>query len=183
MALILVTALAVLLNSCGGCQTCGKSGRTGDSSTAGAAASTGAAAGPGAEETGAAPSESGTDSLRVEIEMREGGYALLEPVDMTLTVENIACRDLNLTFPTAQRYDFIIRKGKQVVWQWSEGMMFAQVIGRETLEEGESISYDVTWDQTGLESIRPPLGAYSVQGILKTAEEIETREKEFGIVD
>ena len=158
-ALILLVAAAAFLCSCGSCP-CGRKG-----------------------EEGADASLPRPDSLVVEIGVNEGSYAVLEPVIMTLTVRNSAGRDLALTFPTAQRYDFIVRKGKQVVWRWSEGMMFAQVIGRATLGAGESISYEVTWEQAGLEGIKPVLGAYSVQGVLKTSQEIMSEEQVFGIMD
>ena len=168
LVLVLLTAVAVSVYSCGGCQ-CGKK--------------SGEATGSGAAGTTIASDPSAGDTLKVEIGLTERGYALLEPLVMTLTVANVKEEDLTLTFPTAQRYDFIVRKGKQIVWRWSEGMMFAQVIGRETLRAGESLSYEITWDQSGLEDMKPPLGAYSVQGILKTTQEIVSEEQAFGIVD
>ncbi len=172
LALIMLAAVAVSAYSCGGCR-CGK--KSGDATASGAAGTT-IAADP------LAGGISG-DTLKVEVDLAERGYALLEPIVMTLTVANVKGEDLTLTFPTAQRYDFIVRKGKQVVWRWSEGMMFAQVIGRESLRAGDSISYEITWDQSGLEDMKPPLGAYSAQGILKTTREIISEEKDFGIVD
>ncbi len=155
LALIMLAAVAVSAYSCGGCR-CGK--KSGDATASG-------------------------DTLKVEVDLTERGYALLEPLVMTLTVTNVKGKDLILAFPTAQRYDFIVRKGKLVVWRWSEGMMFAQAIGRKTLKAGESVSYEITWDQTGLEDMKPPLGTYSVQGILKTMPEIVSEERVFGIVD
>jgi hypothetical protein len=172
LALIMLVLAAVSLNSCGGCQ-CGK--KSGEATGPGAAGTT-IAADPSVSDTPA-------DTLKVEVDLAERGYALLEPLVMTLTVANVKGEDVTLTFPTAQRYDFVVRKGKQVVWRWSEGMMFAQVIGRETLRAGESVSYEITWDQSGLEDMKPPLGAYSAQGILKTTREIISEEKDFGIVD
>ena len=168
LILILLALAAASLNSCGGCP-CGK--KSSDVSGAYAAG------------TAAVVSTSPGDSLKVELDLTERGYALVEPVVTTLRVTNIKGEDLTLTFPTAQRYDFIVRKGKQTVWVWSEGRMFAQVIGREKLRAGESLSYEITWDQSGLENIRPPLGAYTLQGILKTTQEIASEEREFGIVD
>jgi len=168
LALILLVLAAASLNSCGGCQ-CGK--KSDDAAPSGSAG------------TAIVADPAGGDSLRVEVDLTERGYAMPEPVPMSLTVTNIMERDLTLTFPTAQRYDFIVKKGKQTVWVWSEGMMFAQAIGRETLKAGESVSYEITWDQSGLETIRPPLGAYTAQGILKITQEITSEKREFGIVD
>ena len=165
LVLIVLVLSAASLSSCGGCQ-CGK--KSGDAA---------------APSPGNALQENPGDSLKVEVDLTERGYALVEPVVMTLKVTNIKEEDLTLTFPTAQRYDFVVKKGKQIVWVWSEGRMFAQAIGRETLKAGETFSYEITWDQSGLESIQPPLGAYTVHGILKTTQEIASEEREFGIVD
>ena len=182
LALILLVLTAASLSSCGGCQ-CGK--KSGDAAASGGAgAAIVADASPGADHSsGNAPQKAPGDSLKVEVDLTERGYALPEPVVITLRVTNIKEEDLTLTFPTAQRYDFIVKKGKQIVWVWSEGRMFAQAIGRETLKTGETFSYEVIWDQSGLESIQPPLGTYTVHGILKTTLEIASEEREFGIVD
>jgi hypothetical protein len=176
LALIMMVLAAASLSSCGGCQ-CGK--RSADAprdATAGSDIVT-------SRVEGGSAGGSTADSLTVEVGLTERGYALLEPVVMSLRVTNNKEEDLTLTFPTAQRYDFIVRKGKEIVWIWSEGRMFAQVIGRLTLGAGETVTYDINWDQSGLESMRPPLGAYTVQGILKTMPEIASEEREFGIVD
>jgi hypothetical protein len=172
LALIMLAAVAVSAYSCGGCR-CGK--KSGDATASGAAGTTIAADPLAGDISG--------DTLKVEVDLTERCYALLEPLVMALTVTNVKGKNLTLTFPTAQRYDFIVRKGKLVVWRWSEGMMFAQAIGRKTLKAGESISYEITWDQTGLENMKPPLGTYSVQGVLKTVPEIVSEERVFGIVD
>ena len=102
---------------------------------------------------------------------------------MTLIVENKTGRTLNLTFPTAQRYDFIVRTGKHIVWQWGHERMFAQVVGRFFLAPHDSVTYESTWDQRTLEGTEPRLGTYTVQGILKTAPEIGTDEKTLWIAD
>jgi hypothetical protein len=176
LAVIALILAAASLSSCGGCP-CGKkntdltrSGNAGSGTTTAVA-------------EGGSTSGSSADTVTVEVDITERGYALLEPVVMSLKVTNNRKEDLILTFPTAQRYDFIVEKGKQIVWIWSEGRMFAQAIGRETIGAGETVSYEIVWDQSGLENIRPPLGAYTVQGILKTMPEIASEKHEFGIVD
>jgi hypothetical protein len=178
LVLIVLVVSAVTMNSCGGCQ-CGKS--SGDAAGAGAAGASVVAA--GSRDEGTLPGNVSGDTLMVEVELTERGYALLEPVAMALRVTNMKQEDLTLTFPTAQRFDFIVRKGKEIVWIWSEGRIFAQSIGRKTLGPGETVSYDITWDQSGLENVQPPLGAYTAQGILKTSPEIASGKREFGIVD
>ena len=61
-------------------------------------------------------------------------YSVGEPVIMTLKIFNYAEEDVVFHFNTSQRYDFIIEdeKGNEI-WCWSEGRMFAMVLGEETL--------------------------------------------------
>jgi len=49
------------------------------------------------------------------------------------------------------------------VWRHGAGKMFTQVLGTETLEAGDSVSYEAAWPE-------PPAGSYRVAGTL-TAEE------------
>jgi hypothetical protein len=121
--------------------------------------------------------------LGADIKLNGGGFAMGEPIVMTLEVTNKADRTVTLTFPTAQRYDFIIKKGKQTIWQWSAGRMFAQVVGRYELAPGDTISYEYTWDQTGADGTKPGLGAYTIEGLLMLSPPFRVGPKTFGIVD
>jgi hypothetical protein len=123
------------------------------------------------------------DLLEANISLNEGGYAMGEPVVMTLEVTNKAGRAISLTFPSAQRYDFIVKQGKQTIWQWSAGRMFAQVLGRYELAAGETISYEYTWDQTAADGTKPGLGAYTIEGLLMLSPPFRVGPKTFGIVD
>ena len=158
LALIMLVLAAASLSSCGGCQ-CGKKS--------------------GAIKT--------PDPVRVpvslEVSVDRGSYALVEPVVMTLEVTNTTARELVLEFNSSQQYDFIVRKGKEVVWQWSSGRMFTTALTHETLGIMESITYEVTWDQSGVENMSPPLGAYTVQGVLNTSPEAVSELREFYLVD
>ena len=133
--------------------------------------------------TGATLAASKQDSLEVTVALNEGGYAMLEPVVMTLIVHNPSGDPIDLTFPTAQRYDFVVSKGKRVIWQWGEGRVFAQAVGRHTMEPGDSMRHEFTWDQKATDGTQPPLGRYTVQGILKTEPQRVSRPLTFGIVD
>jgi len=61
-------------------------------------------------------------------------YSVGEPVIMTLRIFNYTGEDIVFHFNTSQRYDFIIKdeEGNEV-WRWSKDMMFAMVLGEETL--------------------------------------------------
>ena len=123
------------------------------------------------------------DSLAVTIELDQGSYAIGEPIKMRLRVTNTTSRSLKLFFPTAQRYDFIVRKGDETLWQWSEGMMFAQVTSTLVLEPDTTITYEATWNQITRDGKALPLGRYTVEGILRTQPEVASEPRIFGIVD
>jgi len=61
-------------------------------------------------------------------------YSVGEPVIMTLKIFNYTEEEVTFHFNTGQRYDFIIEdeEGNEV-WRWSKDMMFAMVLGEETL--------------------------------------------------
>jgi len=61
-------------------------------------------------------------------------YNVGNPIIMTLKVFNYTEEDIVFHFNTSQRYDFIIEdeEGNEI-WRWSKGMMFAMVLGEETL--------------------------------------------------
>jgi hypothetical protein len=138
----------------------------------------------GPAETRREPAEQvGADSVTAYVVLREMGYAALEPVPMKLVVRNETARTLCFTFPTAQRFDFIIGKQREPVWSWSDGRMFAQTRGRLAVAPGESIYYEYTWDGRLAGGKLPRLGRYRARGALMTAPPIETEERQFGIVD
>jgi hypothetical protein len=123
------------------------------------------------------------DSLGVTISLNAGSYAIREHIVMTVTAVNTTERALRLTFPTAQRYDFIVRKDRKPIWRWSDDRMFAQALSRHTIEPGDSIVYEFEWDQANVDGTELNLGRYTVGGILKTLPERASREKTFSIAD
>ena len=63
------------------------------------------------------------------------------PVTWTITVTNDSDRDLKLTFPSGQRADVTLRREGAVVYQWSRGQLFTQVVGHETIPSGGNTAY------------------------------------------
>lgn len=65
----------------------------------------------------------------------------------TLTVTNEGDDPVSLTFGDSQRFDFVVRDAESDTerWRWSEGQMFAQMLGTEELAPGESVEYDAEW--------------------------------------
>ena len=61
-------------------------------------------------------------------------YYVGETIMVTLKIFNYTQEDIAFYFNTSQRYDFIIEdeEGNEI-WRWSQDMMFAMVLGEETL--------------------------------------------------
>jgi hypothetical protein len=98
--------------------------------------------------------------VSVRVAADKAVYAQGEPIQLTLEVVNHGAQPVTLRFPTAQRYDVVVREpqGRQV-WRWSADQMFAQVLGEETLAAaGGRLTYRV--------AVREPLpaGRYAVIG-------------------
>ncbi|MGD9402942.1 MAG: BsuPI-related putative proteinase inhibitor [bacterium] len=132
----------------------------------------------------AAPVEQvGADSVTAYVDLREMGYAALEPIPMKLVVRNETERTLCFTFPTGQRFDFIVTKVKEPVWAWSEERTFAGAVGRLAVAPEDSVVYEHTWDGRLAGGRLPRLGRYWVKGALMTAPPIQTGTRKFAIVD
>jgi len=68
-------------------------------------------------------------------------------VRFTFHMTNTAAAPLELTFPTSQRYDFVVEDAEgQPVWRWSDDRSFLQAITHATLEPGETWTMESTWE-------------------------------------
>jgi Leu/Phe-tRNA-protein transferase len=75
----------------------------------------------------------------------EVGVAASE-VRLALRVTNTSGGVLELTFPTAQRYDFMVEtEDGRELWRWSADRAFAQVVTQARLEPGETWAMEATW--------------------------------------
>jgi surface antigen len=99
----------------------------------------------------------------LELDKQTYQYAQGEPIDMTLRLVNCASQPITRSFPDAQRYDFAakIQDGDEV-WRWSSGMDFAQVLGEETYQPGEQLTFSETWDQVDSEGQQVEPGQYEL---------------------
>jgi len=92
-------------------------------------------------------------------------YAGGESIVMELIVFNRTAENLTFDFGNAQHYDFIIEDTEGTgVWRWSEGRMFAQMLGEETLGPGRA---EVVYTETYAGPLQP--GGYKVIGALISA--------------
>ncbi|HHX94723.1 MAG TPA: LysM peptidoglycan-binding domain-containing protein [Clostridia bacterium] len=92
-------------------------------------------------------------------------YRRNQRVQLQLIKINIGPRPITLTYNTAQRFDFYVRRGiaGPVIWQWSQDRQFAQFIQRVTLAPGAAQIFNAVWDQRTNEGIPVQPGLYTVQ--------------------
>lgn len=60
---------------------------------------------------------------------------------LRLTVENTGRSPVDMQFRSAHTVEFVLKRGGQPVWRWSEGRMFAQMITDIRLPPGEPQSF------------------------------------------
>jgi hypothetical protein len=76
------------------------------------------------------------DSLELTLTTDKPAYRVGEPIELILKLTNRSPQPTVLEFSSSQRYDFEIGE-----WHWSADRMFAQMLGTERLEPGESREY------------------------------------------
>ncbi|MFP4622920.1 MAG: BsuPI-related putative proteinase inhibitor [Gemmatimonadota bacterium] len=82
-------------------------------------------------------------------------------VGLALHVTNSGADPVTFTFPSSQRYDFVISTpAGEEVWRWSEGRFFTQAVTEATLAPGASWSMEAEWDP-GTRT-----GRYTAAGVL-----------------
>lgn len=90
-----------------------------------------------------------------------------EQAEFELYLINNENSPLTFEFPTSQKYEIIVTDAKKKkVYQFSEGMAFAQVFEKITLKPQESIKWRETWDYSS-QGIRVDEGEYTVTAELK----------------
>ncbi len=90
-------------------------------------------------------------------------YAPGDRIRMQMLVRNPTAEAVVLHFPTSQQYDFRVRDPEGgVVWQWSRGQMFAQMLTQKALQPGEEYTVSAEW--TIPADLAP--GLYKVSGWL-----------------
>ena len=99
----------------------------------------------------------------------------------TLKVCNTTSGTVSREFGSSQRYDFEVSQGGDLVWRWSDGQFFTQVVGEETWKGKECKEWSADWDGTTSDGGRAPAGDYTAVGILKTQPELRTAAKSFSL--
>lgn len=91
-----------------------------------------------------------------------------ESMRFDLDVRNRTGQTVNLVFPDAQIYDFVVLDAgsNRVRWRWSDGMAFAQVLTELVFDPLSSKSYSVLWNGVLGDGTQLPPGNYRARGAL-----------------
>ena len=89
-------------------------------------------------------------------------------VTFTVTVTNDTTKALDLTFPTGQRADVTLSKDGSVVYQWSRGMMFTQMVGHERVSAGGNQAFTLQAD-----NFDAPAGTYSLHAVVTSSNHMD----------
>src|SRR5919198_3390339 len=86
--------------------------------------------------------------LTLTLLLGTGRFKSGEPVPIEFHARYDGPGSLVLTFPTAQRFDIEIESAQgETAWRWSEGQMFAQLVGQvELTPDRRELRYTVTMD-------------------------------------
>ena len=88
-------------------------------------------------------------------------YTAGEPIMMAFKIFNYTEEEIIFHFNTSQRYDFVIEdEERNEVWRWSEDMMFAMMLGEESLR---STNTEIIYTAEFTDKLSP--GYYKVTGI------------------
>jgi hypothetical protein len=113
---------------------------------------------------GNATSEERNMNYGISLTTDKMSYSIGEPIKMILKIFNYTEEDIAFHFNTAQRHDFIIEDDEgSEIWRWSEGRMFAQMLGEEIL--GPS-NLEIIYKAEYKDKLIP--GYYKITGIFVT---------------
>ena len=106
------------------------------------------------------PGEGAPQELAASLDAKVRG----DTVVFTLHLSNPTTSPVVLTFPSGQRFDFVVGSlTGEVLWTWSASRSFIQSVGEVTLRPGETTDFEAAW-----ESARA--GEYSVTGIVTSSD-------------
>lgn len=111
------------------------------------------------------------DSLRIVVSADRDVYSRGDSITITLTVRNELRHPVVFEFASGQRFEVLIRNSLgETLWRWSEGKAFIQMLGREQLEPGSSLTYEAQFDGV------LPAGRYTAVGsVVSTNLPLEAR--------
>lgn len=113
--------------------------------------------------------------LKLTVETNKAAYSSKEPIQFTLVLANPTKQAITLTFASGQKYEVILHRtsgGKtlpELVWRWSYGMMFTQMVTMTSLDPGKSLKYTVKFSpEEGAKPSPLAAGSYLAEGTITT---------------
>jgi hypothetical protein len=135
-----------------------------------------------ADTAAAAPAQAGSNPKSpLEATLTVGDAMIGRGKTFTLKVCNATSGVVNREFGSSQRYDFEVTRRGELVWRWSDGQFFTQVIGEESWKAKECKEWSDAWDGSTSDGGRAPAGDYKAVGILKSQPELRTAAKSFSL--
>lgn len=116
------------------------------------------ASGPGSAQ--------GPSVLEVTVEAPDRPVGPGERATFVLRVCNPTSEDAVATFSDGQRYDFEVRRGDRLVWRWSDGRVFPQVLGSQRWGPDECRTWSAEWSGNDGSGNPQGPGTYEVTGVL-----------------
>jgi hypothetical protein len=100
-----------------------------------------------------------------------------EPVllKIVLSFKNNGKKTYTLSFPTAQRYDILIKNSSgHTVYTWSADKEFVQSIGTTLINPGDRVTYSESVSVQDLPASLPP-GDYSIEAVVNNYPELNQK--------
>ncbi|MGB8956032.1 MAG: BsuPI-related putative proteinase inhibitor [Tumebacillaceae bacterium] len=103
-------------------------------------------------------------------------YERGETVDVTLVLQNEGTTTREYHFSTAQRFDLFVERDGRKVWQWSDDLLFAQVLSTLAIRPGDSRQFKAEWKQVDASGQPVPAGRYTISAKIAGAKETAERD-------
>lgn len=104
------------------------------------------------------------EALSVRVESSKPTFGPAEKVTLNVTACNTATHEVDVTYPSAQRFDIEVRRGQTLVWRWSKDWSFAQAVQDERWAPGECKNLAADWDGAGTSP-----GRYEAVGVVTSS--------------
>lgn len=97
------------------------------------------------QATDAASLEGSREGFGLVVVTKSTSYSMTEPIPLTLEIFSHGPETVDFQFANAQRFDIVVFSlAGEEVWRWSDGRMFAAVLGTERLNpDRPSLRYKV----------------------------------------
>lgn len=119
--------------------------------------------------------------LLLRLVLDQAVYAPGQRVRFVVTLTNTGTSEVSIELPTSQASDVAVLQNDRVIWRWSAGRAFLQVLTRLRLEPGETRTFPVEWDQRDVQERAVPSGMYAAQARLTAREPLLTDRLPFRI--